>query len=149
MSPKITDLQFEMMDKNGQTWMVTIDSVKQTLGICALEGKLSLLDELTSERIDRLWEAITDIRANVVAQLMPQATVTLIHAFKVNKHLNTRQIHKLIEAEESQCKSWALYEVFQSLQKDGTLTFEKQPRGHPRVWRLTKDPLQLVPSQEG
>ena len=148
MSPKITDLQVEMMDSKGQTWMVTIESVKQTLGVCALEGKVSVLDSLTSERMDKLWEAIHDLRANVVAQLMPQATLAIIHAFRLNKQLDTRQVHKFIEAEESQCKSWALYEAFQSLQKDGTLTFEKQGKGHPRLWRLAKDPLRLVLSEE-
>jgi regulator of replication initiation timing len=147
MSPEITDLQFEMMDSKGQTWMVTIESVKQTLGICALEDKVSVLDSFTSERIDRLWEAINDLRANVVDQLMPQAQLTLINTFRLNKQLDTRQVHKFIEAEESQCKRWALHEAFESLQNDGTLIGQSQGKGKPRLWRLVKDPLALVPAR--
>jgi len=146
MTP-IEKLKFVMKGKTGLTYTVTFEGVQQALGICKLREDVVSHARRELERFDTLWDAITDLRTHVVALWTPQAVQAILSAFRLNKQLDTRQVNLFIAREESQVKTWALHEAFKLLQEDGTLIAQSQGKGNPRLWRLVRDPMALVPSR--
>ena len=111
--------------KTGQYWDVSPDWLKQHLGVCIL-----------NDTTEYLQKQIDELETTIINNMLPLFQASLKLHFKAKGQIDTRELNKILARRELRLERKALHVAFNLMVEDGTLQFESQGKGHPRIWSL-------------
>lgn len=117
-------------DDEEKTWYYPteddITAIKQKLGICNLEAKLNLAEEMIEEVREMYLDDI----------IVPRMKKTIIHILKENPNMPTRKLNEWRDLQYGRLMKEAFIIAKDLLLGEGKITYEGHGRGKDRTWSV-------------